>query len=185
MRRRAPIVLSATAAGLAGLLTFHTHRPVSKVAVGGSSSTTTPATPAAPSTSAPTTSAPTTSAPATAAPAGTTPAAPTTPGSAATTPTASAPSGTRSATGQVETYRYGELSVTVTKSNGRITDAEMASLSETDPRSVQIDNDAIPQLRQEVLDAQSANIDGVSGATFTSQAYAASVQSALDQLGSS
>jgi uncharacterized protein with FMN-binding domain len=84
----------------------------------------------------------------------------------------------------VESYRYGELSVTVTESNGHITDVEMASLNETDPRSVQIDNDAIPQLRQEVLDAQSARIDGVSGATFTSEAYASSVQSALDQLGS-
>ena len=60
----------------------------------------------------------------------------------------------------------------------------MASLNETDPRSVHIDDEAIPQLRQQVLAAQSASIDGVSGATFTSQAYAQSVQSALDQLGS-
>jgi uncharacterized protein with FMN-binding domain len=93
------------------------------------------------------------------------------------------PASTGHATGAVEPYRYGEISVTVTKSNGRITDVGIASLNETDSRSVEIDNDAIPQLRQEVLDAQSANIDGVSGATFTSQAYAASVQSALDQLG--
>ena len=42
---------------------------------------------------------------------------------------------------------------------------------------------AIPQLRQEVLSAQSAHIDGVSGASFTSQAYVQSLQSALDQLG--
>ena len=69
-------------------------------------------------------------------------------------------------------YRYGELSVTVTESNGRITDVQMASLNETDPRSVFIDDQAIPQLRQQVLAAQSASIDGVSGATFTSQAYA-------------
>jgi uncharacterized protein with FMN-binding domain len=73
--------------------------------------------------------------------------------------------------------------VTVTESNGRITDVQMASLQETDSRSVEIDDQAIPQLRQEVLTAQNANIDGVSGATFTSQAYATSVQSALDQLG--
>ena len=48
-----------------------------------------------------------------------------------------------------------------------------------------IDDAAIPQLRAQVLSADSANIDGVSGATFTSQAYAAAVQSALDQLKSS
>jgi uncharacterized protein with FMN-binding domain len=83
----------------------------------------------------------------------------------------------------VETYRYGELSVTVTDQGGRITDLQMASLSETDARSVFIDDQAIPLLRQQILAAQSANIDGVSGATFTSQAYAQSVQSALDQLG--
>jgi uncharacterized protein with FMN-binding domain len=166
--RRGPVVLSATAAGLAGLLAFHSHRPTSKVAVG--SPATTPAAPASP-----------------------TPPATTTPGSpgggaaspTTSSPTTQAPSAARRATGQVEDYRYGELSVTVTKQGGRITDVEMASLNETDSRSVQIDNDAIPQLRQEVLDAQSASIDGVSGATFTSQAYAASVQSALDQLGAS
>jgi uncharacterized protein with FMN-binding domain len=168
--RRAPLVLSATAAGLAGLLAFHSHRPASKVAVVAPASTppatTPPAGPASPATTSPTPS--------------TSPTSPT----PSTSPTTSNASGTRRATGQVEGYRYGELSVTVTETNGRITDAEMASLNETDSRSVQIDDDAIPQLRQEVLDAQSANIDGVSGATFTSQAYAASVQSALDQLGS-
>jgi uncharacterized protein with FMN-binding domain len=83
----------------------------------------------------------------------------------------------------VATYQYGELSVTVTERGGRITDLQMASLSETDARSVFIDDQAIPLLRQQVLAAQSANINGVSGATFTSQAYAQSVQSALDQLG--
>jgi uncharacterized protein with FMN-binding domain len=73
--------------------------------------------------------------------------------------------------------------VTVTDTGGRITDVAMSSLSETDTRSVMIDDSAIPLLRQQVLSVQSANIDGVSGATFTSQAYAQSVQSALDQLG--
>ncbi len=113
--------------------------------------------------------------PATTAPAGgANPAAPTT-----TTPAGSS----RRATGQLVTYQYGELSVTVTEKGGRITDLQMASLNETDARSVFIDDQAIPSLRQQVLAAQSANIDGVSGATFTSQAYAQSAQSALDQLG--
>ena len=100
-----------------------------------------------------------------------------------TTPTTITPSSSRSATGQVEQYQYGDLSVTVTEKSGHITDVQMASLNETDARSVFIDDQAIPLLRQQVLAAQSANIDGVSGATFTSQAYAQSVQSALDQLG--
>jgi uncharacterized protein with FMN-binding domain len=156
--RRAPIVLSATAAGLAGVLAFHAHRPASKVAI------------------VPPTASPTTTTPPTEGASNPAPTAPT------TAPTVS-PSGTRSATGNVTQYRYGELSVTVTENNGRITDLEMASLNETDSRSVAIDDQAIPQLRQEVLTAQSANIDGVSGATFTSEAYTSSVQSALDQLG--
>jgi uncharacterized protein with FMN-binding domain len=168
--RRAPVVLTATAAGLAGVLAFHTHRPASKVAV--ILPTTSPATTTPPGEGAST-------------PAPTTPTTPTTPTSPAppTTPTTGAPSGVRSATGNVSPYRYGELSVTVTERDGHITDIQMASLNETDSRSVAIDNQAIPQLRQEVLTAQSANIDGVSGATFTSEAYATSVQSALDQLG--
>jgi uncharacterized protein with FMN-binding domain len=159
--RRAPIVLSATAAGLAGVLAFHSHRPASKVAV--VPPTTSPASPIPPNEGAPS-------------PAQTTP-------GAMPAPTTIVPSGTHTATGSVTPYRYGELSVTVTENKGRITDLQMASLSETDSRSVAIDDQAIPQLRQEVLTAQSANIDGVSGATFTSGAYTTSVQSALDQLG--
>jgi uncharacterized protein with FMN-binding domain len=172
--KRAPIILAATAAGLAGVLTFHSHRPSSTVAVdpsssagGGSTSTATPAT-TSPSGSAGPTS-----------PSTTTPSASGGPAAPATT----TPAASRSATGQVVQYRFGQLSVTVTEQAGRITGLQMASLSETDARSVFIDDQAIPLLRQQVLAAQNANIDGVSGATFTSQAYAQSVQSALDQLG--
>ena len=49
------------------------------------------------------------------------------------------------------------------------------------PRSAQISQDAGPQLHDEVLQAQGATIDTVSGATYTSDAYAQSVQAALDQ----
>jgi uncharacterized protein with FMN-binding domain len=162
--RRAPVVFAATAAGLAGVMSFHSHKPRSTIAIAPSGSTgaTTP----------PTTAPPAPSATPSAGPPTTTPA-----------PAATAPTGTRQATGSVEQYPYGQLSVTVTDTNGRVTDVQMASLSETDARSVMIDDAAIPQLRGQVLSAQSANINGVSGATFTSQAYAQSVQSALDQLG--
>jgi len=152
--RRAPIVLSATALGVASVLAFHSHRPTSALLV------------VPPATTAPST-----------------PTTPTTP-NASSPPATTTPSGaTRSVTGAVTSYAYGQLSVTVTERGARITDVEMASLNETDSRSVDIDDQAIPQLRQEVLSAQSAHIDGVSGATFTSQAYVQSLQSALDQLG--
>lgn len=168
--KRAPLVVLGTAAGLGGVLAFHTHKPASTITIHPAA-----ASPAAKK------AATTTTAP---------PAGGTAPTSPATTPATTAPpaasSGPRSATSSVEQYPYGQLSVTVTEASGhRITDVEMASLSETDPRSVMIDDQAIPQLRAEVLSANSANIDGVSGATFTSQAYAQAVQSALDQLPSS
>lgn len=53
----------------------------------------------------------------------------------------------------------------------------------TDPRSAQINSEAIPMLSDQVLEAQSANIDGVSGASYTRAAFEASLQSALRKLG--
>jgi uncharacterized protein with FMN-binding domain len=172
--RRAPVILAATVAGVAGVLTFHSHKPRSTISVGsgavGPGPAAGPATTTSPPGKGPAGPGPATTAPATTAP-------------AATAPAATAPAAPRSATGSVEQYPYGQLSVTVTEAGGRIASVEMASLSETDARSVMIDDQAIPLLRQQVISAQSANINGVSGATFTSQAYAQSVQSALDQLG--
>ena len=52
----------------------------------------------------------------------------------------------------------------------------------TDPTSQQICTEAIPMLRSEALSAQSGTIDGISGATYTSEAYTQSLQSALDKL---
>jgi len=82
-----------------------------------------------------------------------------------------------------EETRYGVVQVKVTLSAGRITDVSTVELSATDPHSEQINAEAVPELRSEVLSAQSAQIDGVSGATFTSEGYEASLQSALDKLG--
>lgn len=98
------------------------------------------------------------------------------------TTTSSTSSGTRSATGSMVGYPYGQLEVKVTEHGGRITAVAVVDHSTTDPQSQSIDQYAIPQLRQEVLSAQSAHVDGVSGASYTSQAYAQSVQSALDKL---
>jgi uncharacterized protein with FMN-binding domain len=81
--------------------------------------------------------------------------------------------------GQPEDAMYGTVQVKVTLSGGRITDVQAVQLP-SGGRSSDIAAYAAPQLRTEVLAAQSARIDTVSGASYTSEAYARSVQSALD-----
>jgi uncharacterized protein with FMN-binding domain len=71
----------------------------------------------------------------------------------------------------------------VVLNGSRIVDVQAVQLPFDHPRSAEISRQAEPYLRQEVLQAQSANIDVVSGATFTSYSYAQSLQSALDQAG--
>ena len=92
------------------------------------------------------------------------------------------PGAVRSATGAAEQFGYGVLDVKVTVSGTRITDVSVPTLQVAEFTSQQICDQAIPLLRSEVLTAQSARIDGVSGATYTSEAYAASLQAALDAL---
>ena len=87
------------------------------------------------------------------------------------------------ATGTTEQYPYGQLSARVTVSGGKVTSVTMASLYDYDQRSAAIDNYVIPLLEKQVISAGSANIAGISGATFTSQAFAGSVASALAKLG--
>jgi uncharacterized protein with FMN-binding domain len=86
-------------------------------------------------------------------------------------------------TGQDVQYRYGDIEVQITVSGGKITDISIPQESATDPRSQSINSQAIPILTQEALSAQSMNFDVVSGATFTSDAFAESFQSALSQAG--
>jgi uncharacterized protein with FMN-binding domain len=64
----------------------------------------------------------------------------------------------------------------------RVSDISLVQLNASDPHSQGIDQAAIPQLQQEATSAQSAKIDGVSGASYTSAAYEQSLQSALDKL---
>jgi uncharacterized protein with FMN-binding domain len=71
----------------------------------------------------------------------------------------------------------------VTIANGRITDVAVLAYNDGDPRSAEISQAAIPTLKQEVLSRQTAAVDAVSGATYTSNAYLASLQSALDKAG--
>jgi uncharacterized protein with FMN-binding domain len=89
---------------------------------------------------------------------------------------------TRTAQGPVEQFGYGQLAVDVTVTGNRITSVTVPSLQTAEPTSQQISEEAIPQLTSEVLSAQGLNINAVSGATYTSQAYAQSLQGALDKL---
>jgi FMN-binding domain len=84
-------------------------------------------------------------------------------------------------TGPVVPYGYGELATRVTISHGRITGVSVPVLKTAEQFSQQLAAQAIPVLRGEVLAAQSAHIQAVSGATYTSEAYAHSVQAALDK----
>jgi uncharacterized protein with FMN-binding domain len=177
-------VIVATAAGLAGVLSFHTKArltlgslPGATVAT-GSSATSAPGTPQGGS------------------PAGTSPPPPSTstppstssPQSTATTvpPTTSTtvPPTTRSATGPLVNYNYGVLSVSVTLRGRKITKIDIASLDDGGNfQSQSIDQQSIPILEQQALQAQNANIQGVSGASYTSAGFQQSLQSALTQLG--
>lgn len=86
-------------------------------------------------------------------------------------------------TGETAQTRYGPVQVQITVADGKITDVTALQLTNSDGRSVQISQQAAPILRQEALQAQSAQIQAVSGATFTSTGYTTSLQSAIDQAG--
>jgi uncharacterized protein with FMN-binding domain len=102
---------------------------------------------------------------------------------AATKTTASSGSGSGTALGDAENTRYGIAQVRVTVSNGKITKVEAVQLQSGDPHSAQISSSAEPVLQQSVLSKQTADVGTVSGATYTSLSYEASLQSALDKLG--
>ena len=84
-------------------------------------------------------------------------------------------------TGTSEATQFGNVQVKVVVSGGKITDVVALQLTSDGGRSVQISNYAAPILRSEVIAAQSANVSAVSGATYTTDGYLSSVQSALDQ----
>jgi len=90
---------------------------------------------------------------------------------------------TKTVTGQTEDTRWGPVQVQITVSGGRITAVSTPQLPSGNGRDAEINDAAVPILTQETLQAQSATIDAVSGATYTSQGYIASLQSALDQAG--
>lgn len=148
--RRSLAAAAGTAAGLAALLGYKSGPPPTKLA----------ATPTTDATTSDTTS-------------------PTAPASAP--PSTTAPASTRrTATGPDVPNRFGDVQVRVTMSGGRLVEVAAVVLPTDRPRSAQISQQAAPILRSEALAAQSANIDIVSGATYTSESYARSLQGAID-----
>ena len=161
--KRAPIVVAGTLVGLIGVLKFHTA-PVSLASPAGSSLPAASASGASPAASPSRQGANT--------------------GAAAAGSASQQAGASRVAVGPAIYYDYGTLKVRVTVSGRRITKVSIASLDDgSNPRSQFIDQQSIPMLEQEVLQAQSANIQGVSGASYTSAGFAQSLQGALHSLG--
>jgi len=113
-------------------------------------------------------------------------AAPAAPGSSGTGSSGSGSSGSGTATtvaGSVASTRWGDVQVTITVTDGKITAVDVPEYPTANGKDRQINAYALPILKQETLSAQSADIDMVSGATVTSEGYVESLQSALDQAG--
>ncbi|MGH3265846.1 MAG: FMN-binding protein, partial [Trebonia sp.] len=104
-----------------------------------------------------------------------------TPKATKATPKATSTTVTGSTVTVSEGFRtFGQVQVKMTLASGKITNLIATDYPNGDPRSREISQYSIPILAQEVLKAQGTKIDAVSGATYTSVAYAKSVQAALD-----
>ncbi len=151
--KRAPIVMSATVLGTAAVLGFHAHPSATpRAAATVTAPMTTPTTPA------------------------------TSRSSTSSRSSGSSRAVTKTATGDAMNTRYGPAQVRVTVSNGRIVKIEPVLLQNRDGKSQAISSYAAPILGQSVLAKQTAAVDTVSGATYTSLSYEASLQSALDKI---
>ena len=84
-------------------------------------------------------------------------------------------------TGAASTTRWGPVQVKITVSGGKITAVDVPSYPSNDNKSIQINRNAVPRLVQSTLTAQSASVNSVSGATYTSTSYKISLQSAIDK----
>jgi uncharacterized protein with FMN-binding domain len=166
---RAAVTLAATAIGTVLLFSFRTPpaAPIATLAPSSTSSSSSTPSPTATPSAAP--------------PSGGASPTPTATRTATPTPTPTA-SGLKSGsfTGQTYANPYGNVQVQVVISGGKITDVKTIQYPNGHQQSVFINSQALPLLREEVLQAQSAKINIIGGATFTSEGYAQSVQSALD-----
>ncbi len=169
--RKVLLALALTAVGLGLLLSFKSRPATATAALGGSALS-----------GSGTTSAGTTAPQSGTAQSNTTPSSSPTPSAKATTKSGSgAKNGTF--TGAAENTEYGPVQVEATISGGKLTNVTVLQVPDRGGYEDQIVQIALPELKSEALSAQNANIDTVSGATFTSQGYAESLQSALDQAG--
>ncbi|MFJ2028835.1 FMN-binding protein [Streptosporangium sp. NPDC087985] len=96
---------------------------------------------------------------------------------------AGAVSGDKVLTGDAVDTRWGPVQVELVLSSGKVTGVKVLQAPDNNHRDISINNRALPILNQETLSAQSAQIDTVSGATYTSEGYIRSLQSALDRNG--
>jgi uncharacterized protein with FMN-binding domain len=170
--RRAILVAAGTVAGLVALLDYKSSgalRP-GHIAAGGG----VPVSAGAPATTAPSASPSSASPSSTSAPASS----PTTSATGRTT-SPSTPAGPVTYTGADVEYVYGNIQVRITVAGDRITAISTPEQSATDPHSAAINSQAIPILTKEAVAAQGVHFDVVSGATFTSNAFAQSLESAL------
>jgi uncharacterized protein with FMN-binding domain len=97
--------------------------------------------------------------------------------------TGTAPTSGDTVTGPSVDTRWGPVQVQITVDNGTVTDVTVVDYPDGNGKDREINARALPRLIQETLDAQSGDIDMVSGATVTSEGYAESLQGALDQAG--
>jgi uncharacterized protein with FMN-binding domain len=99
------------------------------------------------------------------------------------TSSSAASAGTTTVTGSAAQTRWGPVQVRLTVSGGKVTAVDVVEYPDGNGRDQEINAQALPILVEETLSAQSAKIDMVSGATYTSEGYLTSLQSALDQAG--
>jgi uncharacterized protein with FMN-binding domain len=171
--RRVILAIVATAIGLVFLLSFKTH---TQSALGTPAAALGTPTPGA---GTPGTGTPASSAGPSASSAKKTPATGGSSGASASTAAGAA----KTVTGQAIGTIYGPVQVRITVKGGKITAVTATEYPQESPRDYQINSYAIPALDQETLQASSASIDSISGATYTSQGYIGSLQNALDQAG--
>lgn len=177
--RRAIVAGTATVSGIVLLLGLKPHGSGSALGASSFSIGSGPSTGAAPATTAPA-AGNTGSGSGGSSSTGQSSPSPAAPKSAPSTPASSA---TKVVTGDSVDTRYGAVQLKVTFSGKKISSISVLQYPTESFRDQQINSYALPILNQEAMSAQSAHIDVVSGATYTSDGYAQSLQSAIDKAG--
>ena len=179
--KRALLIAGGTIGGLGAVLSITPPHFGSSTGIAGGIKTSGSTTPTTPTATTPT-AAPTQSAAPT--PAKTKKAKPAATNKATAATTAPAASGTSGTfTGATSNTQFGPVQVQITVSNGKITAAKALQFPNRDFRSQSISSQAIPYLVQETIAASSSNIQGVGGASYTSQGWYDSLVSALAKAG--